>query len=50
MGLTVLEIEVENPAKPDVTQKLEFLIDPGAIYSVVPTPIHKVGIPIGEWN
>lgn len=39
MGLTVLEIEVGNPANPDVTQKLEFLIDSGAIYSVIPTPV-----------
>jgi clan AA aspartic protease len=37
MGLTVLEIEVGNPASPDVTEKVEFLIDSGAIYSVVPT-------------
>ncbi|MCD6333853.1 MAG: aspartyl protease [Candidatus Latescibacteria bacterium] len=39
MGLTVLEIEVGNPADPQVTEKIEFLIDSGAIYSVVPTPI-----------
>ena len=39
MGLTVLEIEVGNPANPDVTERIEFLIDSGAIYSVVPTPI-----------
>ncbi|MFH1109736.1 MAG: aspartyl protease family protein [Planctomycetota bacterium] len=39
MGLTVLEIEVGNPAKPEVTEKLEFLIDSGAVYSVVPTPV-----------
>lgn len=39
MGLTVLEIEVANPARPEVTEKIEFLIDSGAIYSVVPTPI-----------
>ena len=39
MGLTVLEIEVGNPANPEVTEKIEFLIDSGAIYSVVPTPI-----------
>ncbi len=45
MGLTVLEIEVGNPANPDVTEKIEFLIDSGAIYSVVPTPIlEKLGI------
>lgn len=39
MGLVVLEVEVGNPANPDVTEKIEFLIDSGAIYSVVPTPI-----------
>jgi aspartyl protease family protein len=45
MGLTTLEIEVGNPAKPEVTEKIEFLIDSGAIYSVVPTPIlERLGI------
>ncbi len=45
MGLTVLEIEVGNPANPEVTEKIEFLIDSGAIYSVVPTPIlERLGI------
>jgi clan AA aspartic protease len=45
MGLTVLEVEVGNPADPDVTEKVEFLIDSGAIYSVVPSPIlEKLGI------
>ncbi len=45
MGLTVLEIEVGNPAIPEVTEKIEFLIDSGAIYSVVPTPIlERLGI------
>ena len=50
MGLTVLEIEVGNPADPQVTEKIEFLIDSGAIYSVVPTPIlKKLGIqPLSE--
>jgi len=50
MGLTVLEIEVGNPANPEVTETLEFLIDSGAVYSVVPTPIlKKLGIkPISE--
>ena len=41
MGLTVLEIEVGNPAKPNVTEKIEFLIDSGAIYSVVPASFLK---------
>jgi clan AA aspartic protease len=45
MGLTVLEIEVGNPATPKVTVKVEFLVDSGAIYSVVPAPIlKKLGI------
>ncbi|MEW6381964.1 MAG: aspartyl protease [bacterium] len=45
MGLTVLEIEVGNPANPEVREKLEFLIDSGAIYSVVPAPVlEKLGI------
>jgi clan AA aspartic protease len=50
MGLTVIEIEVGNPANPEITEKLEFLIDSGAIYSVVPTTIlEKLGIkPLGE--
>ena len=50
MGLSVLEIEVGNPANPEVTQGLGFLIDSGAIYSVVPTPIsEKLGIrPLAE--
>jgi clan AA aspartic protease len=45
VGLTVLEVEVGNPTNPEVTEKLEFLIDSGAIYSVVPTPIlERLGI------
>ncbi len=45
MGLTVLEIEVGNPAHPEVTETIEFLIDSGAIYSVVPTPIlERLGV------
>lgn len=41
MGLTFLSIEVGNPANPKVTQSLEFLVDFGAVYSVVPTPVLK---------
>jgi clan AA aspartic protease len=45
MGFNVLEVEVGNPANPAVTERVEFLIDSGAIYSVVPTPIlEKLGI------
>ena len=39
MGLTVLELEVGNPAAPEATERVEFLIDSGAIYSVVPKAI-----------
>lgn len=39
MGLTVLELEVGNPSSPETTEKVEFLVDSGAIYSVVPSPI-----------
>lgn len=41
MGLTVLELEIANPAKPKVTQRVEFLVDSGAVYSVVPAPVLK---------
>ena len=45
MGLTVLEVEVANPATPEITEKVEFLIDSGAVYSVVPAPIlERLGI------
>jgi predicted aspartyl protease len=37
MGLTVLKVEVGNPATPERTETIEFLVDSGAIYSVVPS-------------
>ena len=41
----MLEIEVANPAGPEITERVEFLIDSGAIYSVVPTPVlERLGI------
>ena len=50
MGLTKLEIEIGNPSTPDVTEKMELLIDSGAIYSVIPAPVlDRLGIkPLGE--
>ncbi|MEW5693048.1 MAG: aspartyl protease family protein [Candidatus Hydrogenedentota bacterium] len=50
MGLTILKIEVGNPAKPEVTETVDFLVDSGAIYSVVPRNIlKKLGIkPLAE--
>jgi len=45
MGLTTLKVEVGNPATPEKVETVEFLIDSGAIYSVVPAPIlEKLGI------
>lgn len=50
MGLTVLDLEIANPSKPEVSESLEFLIDSGAIYSVVPAGVlEKLGIrPLSE--
>ncbi len=50
MGLAFLEIEVGNPSSPDVTEKIEFLIDSGAVYSVVPAAVlEDLGIkPLAE--
>jgi predicted aspartyl protease len=39
MGLTVLSVDVANFARPDDARPVEFLIDSGAIYSVVPAAI-----------
>ena len=45
MALTLLKLKVANPASPKVTKELEFLVDSGAIYSVVPaTVLKKLGI------
>lgn len=50
MSITVLQVEVANPAKPKTAVKLEFLIDSGAVYSVVPASVlRKLGIkPLGR--
>ena len=39
MGVTSLVIEVANPAMPRVTERLEFTVDSGAVYSVVPARV-----------
>ncbi len=45
MGITLLELQVGNVARPDRTETLEFIVDSGAIYSVVPAPIlRRLGI------
>ena len=50
MGLTVLAVEVGNPARPEITESLELLVDSGAIYSVVPAQVlDRLGIkPLAE--
>jgi hypothetical protein len=45
MGLTTIELEIANVASPERTEKLEFLVDSGAIYSVVPAPAGSVWVP-----
>jgi predicted aspartyl protease len=45
VGITYVEMEVGNVANPRVTEKLEFLVDSGAVYSVVPGRIlRKSGV------
>jgi len=45
VGLTVLKVKVGNPAKPKVTKEIEFLVDSGAVYSVVPAAVlRQLGI------
>jgi predicted aspartyl protease len=39
MGLDVLNLTVANVARPDDMRSVEFLIDSGAIYSVVPAAV-----------
>jgi predicted aspartyl protease len=39
MGLDVLNLDIANVARPDDMRSVEFLIDSGAIYSVVPAAI-----------
>jgi predicted aspartyl protease len=41
MGLTTLKVEIGNPARPKQTETLEFLVDSGAVYSVVPARVLK---------
>ncbi len=45
MGLTVVTIEVANPAAPAVRATVDFLVDSGAVYSFVPRVIlEQLGI------
>jgi clan AA aspartic protease len=45
MELMSLKIEIGNPSDPDKTESLKFLIDSGAMYSIIPANIlEKYGI------
>ncbi len=45
MGVTYVELEVANPAQPSVKEKLTFLVDSGAVYSVAPREVlDRLGI------
>src|SRR5262245_1360122 len=45
VGLTVLSLEVASPSAPDAGERLEFLVDSGAIYSVVPRSVlERLGV------
>ena len=45
MGLTFIQARVKNPANPRRSAKLKFLVDSGALYSVVPaTTLRRLGI------
>jgi predicted aspartyl protease len=45
MGLTHLRLRIANPARPQRTRTVEFLVDSGAVYSVVPSEtLRKLGV------
>jgi len=39
MGITFIEADIADPGKPKARTRLEFLIDAGAYYSVVPASV-----------
>lgn len=41
MAITFLKVKVSNPARPKKTKELEFLVDSGAVYSVIPKEVLK---------
>lgn len=45
MGLTHLELDVANPSRPRRSVRIEFLVDSGAVYSVVPAAVlRRLGV------
>jgi predicted aspartyl protease len=39
VGLTILAIDVADPANPDARESVDFLVDSGAVYSFVPREV-----------
>ncbi len=49
MGLTYIQATVANPARPKRSARLKFLVDSGALYSVVPgTVLRRLGVKPGK--
>jgi predicted aspartyl protease len=49
MGLTYIQVRIANPARPRRSARLGFLVDSGAMYSVVPAPVlERLGIKRGK--
>jgi clan AA aspartic protease len=45
MGLTHIKVGIANPARPSQTLELKFLVDSGAVYSVIPGALlRKLGV------
>jgi len=45
MGLTYIQASIANPLRPRRSARLKFLVDSGAMYSVVPAPVlRRLGI------
>lgn len=45
MGLTYIEASIANPARPKRSVQIRFLVDSGAVYSVVPASVlRKLGV------
>src|SRR5437588_2141296 len=45
MGLTHIKLNIANPARPKRAVELSFLVDSGAVYSVIPSALlRKLGV------
>lgn len=50
MGITTVLVDVANPARPDVGESIELIVDSGAVYSVIPADLlDRLGVlPLAE--